>query len=320
MKKEKPIETCLIVGIIFASGGVIAKNFIEIRGIGDIFFVAGIILVEVAVLLFLSKGESLINWLIQYPIRFFLPIFVGGLIILLFLNHFYHVKFEDILPELNGTLIELLILGVLWSLYDELKTKRERIRSIDVGIDSCRDDQGEESGRKLKQLILESKNLGWTKLNLNNCKLNNLTFQDINLEGSTLIGTYLSDTRIYNSNFNNCKIGGGEYNCLEVDKSSFNSAYFNNFDGRVCFENCDLTSAVFESCNFSCGDKVCFKDCDLTSAEFKSCDLKNLSLSSTKIGDYNKWSKMLKNSRNENLEEFLRNHYIDESKQIVNRK
>lgn len=94
--------------------------------------------------------KKAINFFTAHPARFFLAVALFWVGILSLLNYIFgvHVSLNDLLEDARDMVFDLLVFGVLLSIYEALREKRDKIERLHEEIDDYRGwDEKEDYGR-----------------------------------------------------------------------------------------------------------------------------------------------------------------------------
>lgn len=217
-------------------------------------------------------------WLLKNPLRFYalvLMIFIPSLIIL----DFYYIEdWSDVLVEAHGLLFDLLLFGILLTIYETFKKKIEEDRrsaserqiKIDRYIEEIEDFRiwGSTEGMlRIAGNIRRLNKLGVTNINLFDCKI-----KGINLKGFNLTG----------SHFGGADLGKGVMRGTQLEKCNLIGTYLGDANLRGAnIKGSDLERAKCQRANLQGSDlqgsnciRTQFWDANLRSADLRNCDLK----------------------------------------------
>lgn len=178
----------------------------------------------------------------------FLLVFIITSVILFFVGFILKDQFKGlgigIYTESIGMLLDIFVLGIIWSIFEYNRNKKLEIKSnIDI-IDDFRDWKSDEAKHRIVGCVRRLQKVNYPNIDLSSCYLVGVQFY--------------SDFHIYGSaayaNFTCAKLGG-----VDFRKSSLSGAKFIGADvNQVDFRHCDLQSATFLGAN-------------LNSADFRGC-------------------------------------------------
>jgi BTB/POZ domain-containing protein KCTD9 len=171
--------------------------------------------------------------------------------------YYEHGIFKDILVEAHGFLLDLLILGILFTI---LKNKIEKRLKVDRLKEEIDDFRGLDNGiavHRINGIISRLNKLGVTNIDLNSCHLSNIEITQLDLNGSNLTNTNFEETKLIGcsmcyallvqTNFENTLFQGGQIKNSICHKANFKTAKLYN----VSLENSDFTEAIFCDADFA---------------------------------------------------------------------
>lgn len=151
--------------------------------------------------------KKAIDFFTAHPARFFL---VAALLwgALMFLISIIRGKFDldGLLTEANGMVFDLLVFGVLLSIYERLREKRDKIERLHEEIDDYRLWDEEEATYRIVGAIRRLNKLGVSKIDLNNCFLKWGYFSKMNLCEADLYGANLIHAVFFRTNLYNARL------------------------------------------------------------------------------------------------------------------
>lgn len=157
------------------------------------------------------------EWFLKQPARFFL---LAAVVVAPILKYFdsrdYQFNFHDILVEGHGLLFDLFVFGVLLSVYEALRVRKELIRKHQDEIDDFRLWDEKEAAYRIIGAVKRLNREGQKHLNLSYCFLCNVSFEGLNLEGANLQNAKLKDAdlrgviSLKNADFRNADLLGAK--------------------------------------------------------------------------------------------------------------
>jgi len=151
-----------------------------------------------------------IAYLTANPARFFLAAAIFWITFMGILNTLTGIQWNDIWIEANGMSFDLLVFGVLLSVYEALRQKREKIERLKEEISDYRGWKEPEATYRIVGAIKRLNNLDETELYLFGCFLQKarLEFTDLRysnlshagLQGADFFWADLSDADLSNAN------------------------------------------------------------------------------------------------------------------------
>lgn len=184
------------------------------------------------------------NWFVKKPVRFYLFAAILTFIVLAILDRKYINDWSDVLVEAHGLFFDLIVFGIILTIYDEFKSKKEKeeeeqkkkansILRYEEEIDDLRTWNDKEATLRIVGIIKRLNKLGVTKFDLHGCHLeeanlsginmSGTTFQDVNLKNAKFNSTILDDTFFYFCDMEETKFICCNLNSTEFHKSEFNS-------------------------------------------------------------------------------------------------
>lgn len=227
--------------------------------------------------------------------------------------------FEDLLVEIHGGLIDLLIVGVLLYWFESRRIKKERIEKAEYErreriekAESNRRERIEKTKSDLESLkyyygddaairfyggfkyllSLGEENITLPDGNMSGLRIKSLSLSNaklvaMNFNNSTLTDVNLQNCSLEAAQFKNSKLKHCKFNIVKLARSKFIKAEL----AAMNFERCDIKNATFKDCNLK---SAIFKGVDCTGVSFKGCNL----LSANFIGATNVTKEMILESSN----------------------
>ncbi len=147
-----------------------------------------------------------IAYLTANPARFFLVAAIFWIIIMGILNAKEGIQWDDILVEANGMVFDLLVFGVLLSVYESLRQKRDKIERLKEEIDDYRHWDEKEATFRIIGAVKRLNKLGISEINLAGCFLRKVRCFEINLSKATLENANLSKAILVFSNLSRANL------------------------------------------------------------------------------------------------------------------
>lgn len=257
------------------------------------------------------------NWLIERPERFF------GLSLILFLSIVFLLdwilgfnSFEDwkgVLTEAHGMLLDILVFGILFSIYDrirlsfekekkEIRDKEDKIERYLEEIEDFRYWHSEEASHRIAGNIKRLNILGKNQFDFTDSYLEKANLDAVNLENSNFVraqfrNAYLSKVNMKKSclsfgNFSECNFALADLSfskTKDIEHEEINEALDTDFTNArffkanlngVFFSGIKAWGADFESAKIQ---KATLRSCYFESASFNSADLKDTDLSNSDL-------------------------------------
>lgn len=182
--------------------------------------------------------KKVIDFITARPARFFLVAAFFWGVLMCFLNSKDGANFQwhDILVEANGMLFDLLVFGILLSVYEALREKREKIERLHEEIDDYREWDEKEAMYRIVGAVKRLNKLGVTNIDLSDCFLQNANLQAVRLQGSNLRNTNLQGAKLQESNLSNTLLSGANFNNTILFGADFKNAFIDDAN----FQNATL--------------------------------------------------------------------------------
>ncbi|MBN2090817.1 pentapeptide repeat-containing protein [candidate division KSB1 bacterium] len=175
----------------------------------------------------------------------------------------------DILVEFHGILFDLIIFGIVLTLYTLWREKKERISNLLDQLDDFWDWKAVEG-------VLRKVGIMKRLIELNHPPV---VMGSIYLKGADFSGVIFEEFNIYCSNFENSNFSHVEMINCHMPHNNFKNS---NFEFTK-FNNCNLQSSIFENSNMHL---VKFNNADLSAINFKGADLRQANFRGTKLYKY----------------------------------
>jgi len=148
--------------------------------------------------------KKALDYLTAKPARFFLlaALIWGGLMCYLNSKDVGENGFSwhDLLVEANGMVFDLLVFGILLSVYEALREKKEKIERLHEEIDDYRGWVEKEASFRIVGAIRRLNKLNVTIIGLSQCTLDEANLCKANLSGAFLWRTSLSNALLIEVN------------------------------------------------------------------------------------------------------------------------
>ena len=161
-------------------------------------------------------------------------------------NYKYEDIVEKIYSEIYGLLFDVILFGIIISIYHILT---ERIKSIEDEIEQIDDFRGwksNEASHRILGSIKRLQRLNVYKIDLSNCCFKEITLQDLFFKDSKMTGLVLFNTQIFNTTFQNIKSNIVHCRDSKIDGCSFEK-------GKIIFNlhTTDISSTLFYDIDIS---------------------------------------------------------------------
>lgn len=178
--------------------------------------------------------KKILDYLTAKPARFFLlaALIWGGLMCYLNYKDGANFAWHDLLVEANGMVFDLLVFGILLSIYEALREKKEKIERLHEEIDDYRGWDEKEAMYRIIGAVKRLKNAGVevSKINLSCCFLEEADLRFVkferanlvktNLMGAILMGANLMKTNLMGANLKRANLMGA--NLIEANLAGAN--------------------------------------------------------------------------------------------------
>jgi len=190
--------------------------------------------------------------------------------------------FENVLVEAHGTLLDLLVVGVVLFWFERRRERAESIEEQKTTLADLRYYRGNDASYRVFGTVKRLQSYGISALPLAEAMLNDLEITEIQFYESDLRATNFANSKLKACTFENCRAEaaifvGARFNHITLKNVSLRRAKFNNavlkgIDFSECqiegvdFTNADLSSAIFRGVDCK---NVKFQNANLRSANFK---------------------------------------------------
>lgn len=217
-------------------------------------FLAAIAIIMMGLKIIVSRiykiFEIIINWIWTYPALFFLVAGIMAFFGIIYLDKLDpEFSYHDILVEAHGMLYDILVFGVLLSIYDAIRLRREKKERLTLELETFKFWREEEG--VLRKVNLIKRLIGNSRLILDGYYLENAKLDHLNLNKASFIGAFLN---------------GSSLNYSQLKKVFFLNAKLENtsFVGSN-LEGVNLRYTILKGANF--------KNANLTAADLRGVPL-----------------------------------------------
>lgn len=145
----------------------------------------------------------------KHKVMFFVTLCFFMFIILALLDYFTSETFKNgfwggVLVEAHGMFLDIILFGILLTLYEKFTEKKNEIDRLTEEIDDYRGWNEPEAMYRIVGCIKRLSKKGVTKFDLKNCFLKNGEFSSTDFSGSFFTNTNLEGTKFYTCKMNNC--------------------------------------------------------------------------------------------------------------------
>lgn len=234
--------------------------------------------------MYLYPFKQLGNWITTSPSRFFFTAFFVSGSIILYLDQWscrdstqWNAFWVDILVEAHGLLFDLIVFGILLSIYDALRSKNDRITRNEEEIEDFRSWDEKEAMYRIVGAIKRLNKEKVSKMALYNCNLNEADLQDRILDGSDMVevklqnadlrraqlckavlmkaqlnnsnleGANLEGASLLSANLRNAKFGGANMAKTDLRGAQINGSTFVISDSKINFDGISHLASLSEA-------------------------------------------------------------------------
>jgi len=213
-------------------------------------------------------------------------------------------KLHDVIVELHGVLFDLIVFGVLLSIYETLRSKNERVERLLEELEDYKGWQQQEATYRLVGIIKRLNKLGVdTELDLTFCYLENAPFIKPKLwaadfENANLKGARFLEGILIGANFKNANLENALFLGTKLVGANFEGANLTNI---VTSDGTDFELANFTRANL---EKAQIKHWVLNKANLTNVNLKGAYVGEGWFENLEKWNVI-------GVEEIKKNYTID---------
>ena len=172
--------------------------------------------------------KKAIDFFTAHPARFFLlaALLWGGLMCYLNSKDVGENGFSwhDLLVEANGMVFDLLVFGILLSIYEALREKRDKIERLQEEIDDYRGWDEKEATFRIVGAVKRLNRLGVSEVKLNGCFLQKADFFMASLQGAVLFMANLQEASLMSANLQRANLGAANLQRAMLWKANLQGA------------------------------------------------------------------------------------------------
>lgn len=160
---------------------------------------------------------------------------------------FFDKKFNthDILVEFHGLIFDLVIFGLLLTIYDSIKSKQEKITRYRDEIQDYAGFENDMVKFRNRGLIKKLINLNANKIDLSFCSIKNCPYT------KEMIDWNFGYAKLFNSYFINCDLSSSEFYMTELYDSDFIKADLTGcYFGTTILDNCNFNKCKMNGVKF----------------------------------------------------------------------
>lgn len=229
-----------------------------------------------------------------------------------FLNYKDGTEFSwhDLLVEANGMVFDLLVFGILLSIYEKLREKRDKIERLHEEIDDYRGWEEKEAKYRILGAMKRLNKEGIYYTDLHSCFLAESQFSETNFKGANLANVNFSQAGFVKVNFEGANLQGANFYqayLLEVNLAEANLKAANLINSYLV--NANLKGADLAESYINPRVKIMgayLRGTDLSGANLIDVNLKGVSVDHNWLDKLEEWQVL---GREEIKEKYL----IDEN-------
>lgn len=193
--------------------------------------------------------------------------------------------FENVLVEMHGGIIDLLIVGVILYGFDIRRTKKDSIENARNDLADLKYYFGSDASFKFYRALRRLASLEVHNVEIPNGSLSNLKIKSLSLSKSNLVAVDFSRSSLDNVTLQKCDLQAAQFidsklrHCtfenLNLERSKFIKADLKGMN----FESCIIEGAIFKDSNLQ---SAIFKNVDCRGVSFKGCNLRSASFRGAK--------------------------------------
>ncbi|MCF8247513.1 MAG: pentapeptide repeat-containing protein [Saprospiraceae bacterium] len=167
----------------------------------------GVLLLSAVALIMLHFfGKKVKKTYFQKIDWFYKSLFFGSLIFFIVLDYVVVDNWEDflknILVEAHGFIFDLLIFGIIFTIYQEVREKKESIKRYLEELEDFRRWQEPEASFRIAGIVRRLNRIEKYDLDLDGCNLENSDLKNLRFDYSKFYGTNLSGSDLRGAKFN----------------------------------------------------------------------------------------------------------------------
>jgi len=243
-------------------------------------------------------------------IIFFSLLFLISLIVIYSLDKAdSNIYKHDILIESHGLIFDLLVFGIMITIFDFLRSRKERRSRYNEEIEDLVGWEHEEAKIKIIANVKRLYDLGQRRFFLSNTYLKCADLSDFDLTNSVIAFANLKKGSFVRSNLKNVQLTASKLREVYFTKANLENTDLSNTDCRGAF----FTASIIVNTNF--------KQADLREACFIACYYKNVNMEDAKLDkvivDDLKWFENLQNNGALNVENLIDKYFVNPNSRKV---
>lgn len=230
--------------------------------------------------------KKALDYLTVTPARFFLLAAILWGVGMYFINKKEGVQWKDIWVEADGMFFDLLVFGILLSIYEALREKNEKIDRYQEEIEDYRGWDEKEASYRIVGLIRRLFKEGVVQLNLSRCNLSGQYLANLDLSKSNLTNANLSRTNLSKANLSGMNLTGTNLSGANLSGANLSGAKLThvNLSGAnmpgVNLSNTNLSGLDISGANLSSSNLsgANLRGANLTGVNFSDAELSGANL------------------------------------------
>nr|QJS05187.1 pentapeptide repeats family protein [Psychrobacter sp.] len=188
--------------------------------------------------------------------------------------------FENLLVEMHGGIIDLLIVGVILYGFEIRRAKSDSIKEAKNNLADLRYYSGSDASFKFYRALRLLASLKVHNVEMPNGSLNDLKIKSLSLSKSNLAATDFSRSTLDSVSLQNCDLQAAQFfdsklrHCIFKNLNLKRSKFIKADLRGMSFESCIIEGAVFKDSNLQ---SAIFKGVDCRGVSFKGCNLRGAS-------------------------------------------
>lgn len=220
-------------------------------------------------------------------IKFYIILAFFALLTVIFLDLFdCSFNKHDIIVESHGLVFDLIVFGILITIYESIDSKNERIKRYREELEDFYGWESEDAKYRVKGIIKRLVKLKAQKIDLSGCSVEQCPYTRNMREWN------FSNAKLFNSTFIYSNMSGSSFYLSENHNSKFSHADLSD---------CKFELAILDDCSFD------------------NCNLENTDFKNAYVND-NNWFNILKTRNNKGLEYINNKFYLSSDSILIDSK
>lgn len=211
---------------------------------------------------------------------------IGLIVVILFDFCDNNFSAHDILVEFHGLIFDLFVFGILITIYDSIKSKRDRITRYREELKDYYGWESDEAKYRTRGILNRLVQLKAREIDLSGCSVKNCPYT------KNMQNWIFTNTRLFNSMFIHCNMSNSNFYLSEHHESSFLKADLTE---------CDFGIAILDECTFS--------ECNIGNTEFDYAYINN-----------SNWIETLQEQKNIGCEKIIEKYRLSSTTIEINSK